>query len=169
MMEVGLEVAKRSCKHRSVEFPTFKLPLSLWIRLVRFRMAIYVPGLVWHGDQWADFALSKDFDLEHLVRLIIKLLHICTSARITRVTSTCTKSACHFAETITCPLWSSRPRFCILQAPARKQSQSAPSPLFTTRSSKLRAYEQIRTRESCARANCRQGINIRNMASIRHE
>jgi hypothetical protein len=40
-------------------------------------MAIFVSGLVWHSDQWVDFALSKDIDLEHLVRLIIKLLHIC--------------------------------------------------------------------------------------------
>jgi hypothetical protein len=44
---------------------------------VRFRMAIYVPGLVWQSDQWVDFALSNDFDLEHLVHLIITLLHIC--------------------------------------------------------------------------------------------
>jgi hypothetical protein len=48
-------------------------------------MAIYVPGLVWQSDQWVDFALSTDFDHEHLVRLIVKLL------RITRVASTCTK------------------------------------------------------------------------------
>jgi hypothetical protein len=77
VMKVGLEMAKRSCKHRSVKFPTLHLPSDRWIRLVRFRMAIYVPGLVWHSDQWVDFALSKDFDFEHLVRLIIKLLHIC--------------------------------------------------------------------------------------------
>jgi len=77
VMKVGLEVAKRCCKHRSVKFPTLQLPSDRWIRLVRFRMAIYVPGLVWQSDQWVDFALSKDFDLEHLVRLIIKLLHIC--------------------------------------------------------------------------------------------
>ena len=50
VMEVGLEVAKHSCKHRSVEFLTFKLSLNRWIRLVHFRMAIYVPGLVWHSD-----------------------------------------------------------------------------------------------------------------------
>jgi hypothetical protein len=30
------------------------------------------------SDRWADFVLSKDFDLEHLIRLIIELLHICT-------------------------------------------------------------------------------------------
>ena len=40
-------------------------------------MAIYVPGLVWLSDQWVDFAMSTDFDLEHLIRLIVKLLHIC--------------------------------------------------------------------------------------------
>jgi hypothetical protein len=77
VMKVGLEMAKCSRKHRYVKFPTLQLPSDRWIRLVRFRIAIYVPGLVWHSDQWVDFALSKDFDFEHLVRLIIKLLHIC--------------------------------------------------------------------------------------------
>ena len=77
VMKVDLGVAKRSCKHHSVKFPTLQLPSDRWIRLVRFRMAIYVPGLVWPSDQWVDFALSTDFDLEHLVRLIVKLLHIC--------------------------------------------------------------------------------------------
>ena len=77
VMKVGLEMAKRSCQHKILKLESQALPGSSWLRLVRFKMAIYVPGLVWKATQSVDFALPSEFDLESLVRHVMKLLHVC--------------------------------------------------------------------------------------------
>lgn len=78
VMKVGLELAKQSCKLRTLKLDSQALPGShYWLRLVRFKMAIYVPGLVWKATQSVDFALPSEFDLESLVRHVMKLLHVC--------------------------------------------------------------------------------------------
>lgn len=77
VMKVGLEMAKRSCQRKILKLDSQALPGSDWLRLVRFKMAIYVPGLVWKATQSVDFALPSEFDLESLVRHVMKLLHVC--------------------------------------------------------------------------------------------
>lgn len=77
VMKVGLEMAKRSCQHKTLKLESEALPGSNWLRLVRFKMAIYVPGLVWKATQSVDFALPSEFDLESLTRHVMKLLHVC--------------------------------------------------------------------------------------------
>lgn len=77
VMKVGLELAKQSCKHRTLRLDSQAVPKSCWLRLVRFKMAIYVPGLVWKARQSVDFAVPPEFDLESLIRHVMKLLHVC--------------------------------------------------------------------------------------------
>ena len=78
VMKVGLEMAKNGCKlHGTIKCESYPLSGPWWIRLVRFRLAIYVPGLVWKTRSTVDFALPKAFDLESLIRHVVKLLHVC--------------------------------------------------------------------------------------------
>lgn len=77
VMKVGLEMAKRSCQRRTLHLESYAVPDTDWLRLVRFKVAIYVPGLVWKATRSVDFALPTEFDLESLTRHLMKLIHVC--------------------------------------------------------------------------------------------
>jgi hypothetical protein len=81
-MKVGIEIAKTVCKHNIGVFE--RQPLrenSKWHLLVRFRLMIYVPGILWKSRREVDFALPKAFDLGNMIREVIKLLHVCMDHR----------------------------------------------------------------------------------------
>jgi hypothetical protein len=78
VMKVGLEMAKIACKTKVITFESHGLnQRSRWRRIVRLRLAIYVPGFIWRSNHTVYFALTPDFDLEGLIRHVLKLLHIC--------------------------------------------------------------------------------------------
>lgn len=76
-MKVALEMAKASSRLRNLKLDSQLVSGSKGLRVVRLRMAIYVPGLVWKSGQALDLALTPQFDLESLIRHVVKLLHVC--------------------------------------------------------------------------------------------
>jgi hypothetical protein len=77
VMKVGLEMAKNACRTKEITFESHSLnDRSRLLRLVRLRLAIYIPGLIWRSNHTIGFALTHDFDLENLVRHVVKLLHV---------------------------------------------------------------------------------------------
>lgn len=77
VMKVGLEMGKRAAKVKTLNIESHELHGDRWLRIVRFRMIIYVPGLVWKSKATVDFALPPDFTFDTLLRHIIQLLHVC--------------------------------------------------------------------------------------------
>jgi len=82
VMKVGLEATKRACRTRIASFEAVSLrhgqeQSRIRDYLVRFNLAIYVPGLIWKSKTPVDFAVPRSFDLESLIRYVIKLLHVC--------------------------------------------------------------------------------------------
>ena len=79
VMKVGLEMAKSICSKRMINLKSEPLQSSTsrWLRVVRMRLAIYVPGLEWESQQEFDFVLPKEFDFESLIRIVLKILHVC--------------------------------------------------------------------------------------------
>lgn len=77
VMEVGLKIIKRCCQQKILNLVSQALSDSDWLRLVRFKMTIYVLELIWKATRSMNFALSFEFDLESLVRHVMKLLHVC--------------------------------------------------------------------------------------------
>jgi hypothetical protein len=79
VMKVGLEMAKHICTKRMVNLRSERLQAShtRWICVVRIRLAVYVPGLVWQSRHELDMALTREFDLESLIRHVMKMLHVC--------------------------------------------------------------------------------------------
>lgn len=77
VMKVGLEMGKRAAKVKALNIESHELVGDRWLRIVRFRMIIYVPGLVWKSKATVDFALPPDFSFDTLLRHIIQLLHVC--------------------------------------------------------------------------------------------
>jgi hypothetical protein len=82
VMKVGIEVAKYACRKRIAAFEAISLKQGqdrsqIWDYLVRFPICIYVPGLMWKSNTPVDFALPQSFDIESLIRYVIKLLHVC--------------------------------------------------------------------------------------------
>ena len=93
VMKVGLEMAKNICNTHTFanaghelnikNMPFFKLVL-------RFRLMIYVPGVLWKADTDLDYVMTDEFDLPNLYRDIMKILHLCANVRgnVTRRTLT---------------------------------------------------------------------------------
>ena len=78
VMKVGLEMAKIACRKKVVAFPSKSINSnSRWYRIVRLRLAIYIPGLVWKSHHNVDFAVTHEFTIDSLIRDVLKLLHIC--------------------------------------------------------------------------------------------
>jgi hypothetical protein len=77
VMKVGLEMAKITCRTKVIRFESHNLHKnSKWLRVVRLRLAIYIPGLVWRSNHTVDYALARNFDLETLMRDVLKVLHV---------------------------------------------------------------------------------------------
>jgi hypothetical protein len=76
IMKVGLEVGKRLCKDMTCQLPSENIKGGRWPRLVRLHCKVYVPGMVWTSQNHVDFAMGKQFDLDHLIRDLYKLLYV---------------------------------------------------------------------------------------------
>lgn len=50
-------------------------------RIIRFRLMIYVPGIIWEANTDLDYVLTEDFDLPNLYRDILKIFHLCSEAK----------------------------------------------------------------------------------------
>jgi hypothetical protein len=80
VIKVGLEIAKLACRTQANSFPSHQLcpsPNSRWLRLVRMKLMIYVPGLLWRSSHYLDMPLPKDFTLNDVVRHVLKVIHVC--------------------------------------------------------------------------------------------
>jgi hypothetical protein len=77
-MKVGLEMAKNACKSRTLRLESRETSMSSrWVRIIRFRLAIYVPGLVWISHRSIDFAIGTDFDFSIVLRQVMQIIHVC--------------------------------------------------------------------------------------------
>lgn len=80
VMKVGLEMAKMACHSKTIDEELVNSAIiqsTCWIRVVRFHMHLYVPGLIWSNNQTIDFTMGSGFDFHDLFRLLMKLLHVC--------------------------------------------------------------------------------------------
>ena len=93
VMKVGLEMAKNICNthafaHAGHDLNIKRMPF--FKRVLRFRLMIYVPGLLWKADTDLDYVMTDEFDLPNLYRDIMKIIHLCANVRgnVTRRTLT---------------------------------------------------------------------------------
>jgi hypothetical protein len=78
IIKVGLEVAKLASQTKNISFASHEIkPSTRWIRIVRMRFAIYIPGLIWRSNHVLDMPLPKDFQLNDIIRHLLKALHVC--------------------------------------------------------------------------------------------
>jgi hypothetical protein len=78
VIKVGIEVAKLACRTRTNSFPSCELHWNVnWLRLVRMKLAIYVPGLIWRSNHYLDMPLPDSFKLADVIRHILKIVHVC--------------------------------------------------------------------------------------------
>lgn len=76
VMKVGLEMGRRVAKDKALKIESHELFGDRWLRIIRFRMIIYVSGLVWENKAIVNFVLSLHFTFDNLLGLIIQLLHV---------------------------------------------------------------------------------------------
>lgn len=91
VMKVSLEMSKQCCRsHKFMSvghrLSSSNMPSSK--RIIRFKLMIYVPGLIWKADSPLDFILTEDFDFPNPYRDLLKIFHLCDGVRgqITRHT-----------------------------------------------------------------------------------
>jgi hypothetical protein len=90
VMKVALELAKRVCRERTSIIPYVAIStphldsipggkLTSWGGVFRFRLMIYVPGLVWIAQEPIDYVRTEqEFDMPNLYRDIFKIIHLCS-------------------------------------------------------------------------------------------
>lgn len=96
VMKVGLEMAKKICTthtfaHAGHELTATNAPF--FKRVIRFRLMIYVPGVLWTADTELDYVLTDEFDLSNLYRDILKIIHLCANVHGTVTTRPLTPRA----------------------------------------------------------------------------
>ena len=80
IMKVALEMAKHVCQSQIFGNPGHRLDIPdvpSFKRIVRFRLMVYVPGVLWRANTDLDYILTEDLDLPNLYRDILKILHLC--------------------------------------------------------------------------------------------
>ena len=84
IMKVALEMAKHICESHhfntaghQLDFPD----VSRFKRVIRFRLMIYVPGILWKANSDLDYILTEDFDIPNLYRDILKIFHLCSEMK----------------------------------------------------------------------------------------
>ena len=81
IMKVALEMAKHVCQSQIFRNPGHRLDIPdvpSFKRIIRFRLMIYVPGILWKANTDLDYILTEDFDLPNLYRDILKIFHLCS-------------------------------------------------------------------------------------------
>jgi hypothetical protein len=89
VMKVALQLAKQACRAKACSIPyvTVQPPqfdaipggkYTSWGGVFRFKLMVYVPGLVWTARESVDFVRTEqEFDMPYLYRDIFKLIHLC--------------------------------------------------------------------------------------------
>ncbi len=81
IMKVALEVAKHVCQSQIFGNPGHRLDIPgipSFKRIIRFRLIVYVPGILWKANTDLDYILTEDLDLPNLYRDILKIFHLCS-------------------------------------------------------------------------------------------
>ena len=81
IMKVALEVTKHVCQSRIFGNPGHRLnipDIPSFKRIIRFRLMVYVPGVLWKANTDLDYILTEDLDLPNLYRDILKIFHLCS-------------------------------------------------------------------------------------------
>lgn len=84
VMKVSLEMTKQCCRAHTFIETGHKLTLAKLPslkRIIRFRLMIYVPGLLWKADTPLDYVLTEDFDFPNLYRDLVKILQLCSDVQ----------------------------------------------------------------------------------------
>ena len=84
IMKVALDMAKHICECH--QFSTDGSPLKIpdvpnFKPIIRFRLMIYVPGVLWKANSDLDYILTEDLDLHNLYRDILKIFHLCSEMK----------------------------------------------------------------------------------------
>lgn len=80
IMKVALEMAKHVCQSQIFGNPGHRLDIPdvpSFKRIIRFRLMVYVPGVLWRANTDLDYILTEDLDLPNLYRDILKTFHLC--------------------------------------------------------------------------------------------
>lgn len=80
IMKVALEMAKHVCRFQIFGNPGYRLDIldvPSFKRIIRFRLMVYVPGVLWRANTDLDYVLTEDLDLPNLYRDILKIFHLC--------------------------------------------------------------------------------------------
>lgn len=80
IMKVALEMAKHVCQSQIFGNPGHRLDIPDvpgFKRIIRFRLMVYVPGVLWRANTDLDYILTEDLDLPNLYRDILKIFHLC--------------------------------------------------------------------------------------------
>ena len=80
VMKVSLAMSKHHCRMNIFSTEGLELRLSRLPhlrRIVRFRLMIYIPGLVWQSRTCLDYVLTREFDFPNLYRDLLKIIHLC--------------------------------------------------------------------------------------------
>ena len=81
VMKVALEMAKHVCQSQMFHNPGRRLRIPgvmSFQRIIRFRLMVYVPGVLWKANNELDYILTGDHDLPNLYRDILKIFHLCS-------------------------------------------------------------------------------------------
>ena len=81
VMKVALEMAKHVCQSQVFSNPGYRLEIpdvQSFKRIIRFRLMVYVPGVLWKADTSLDYILTEDLDLPNLYRDLLKIYHLCS-------------------------------------------------------------------------------------------
>ena len=81
IMKVALEMAKHVCQSQIFGNPGHRLDIPdipSFKRIIRFRLMVYVPGILWKANTDLDYILTEDLDLPNLYRDILKIFHLCS-------------------------------------------------------------------------------------------
>ena len=80
IMKVALEMAKHVCQSQIFGNPGHRLDIPdvpSFKRIIRFRLMVYVPGVLWRANTDLDYILTEDLDIPNLYRDILKIFHLC--------------------------------------------------------------------------------------------
>ena len=109
VMKVALEMTKHACRSRTFGNPGQRLDIAdvpSFKRIIRFRLMIYVPGVLWKANSDLDYIMTEDFDIPNLYRDILKIFHLCceVSGTITRYEALARKTAAEVSNVLCGPL-----------------------------------------------------------------
>ena len=109
IMKVAFEMAKHICESHQFSTAGHRLEIPdvpSFKRIIRFRLMIYVPGVLWKANSDLDYILTEDLDLPNLYRDILKVFHLCSEMKgtITRHEALTKKTEAEVSNVLCGPL-----------------------------------------------------------------